>query len=268
MVLARFPSSCNIRRKKGAWRGSGLAALWAALALVWACEATASAGSGEERNEYRLRWSFVTVGSVVIEASPDDGEGRRIFELRAATNRWMDRFLRARTEIISRYDEIAERSLHYRRTENADREPETYEAWFRPEEGVVQFVRHGEPRAPIAIPPKVVDPLSIVFYFRGMDLAVSPGHRWQIPLTDGRRFEVAEVRFLGQEFIRVPAGRFHALVVEADLGEVRAVFQRPEGAKIRMWFSDDADRIPLRLESSLLIGHFAAELTKRSENTE
>lgn len=238
---------------------------WALGLLVLGCPLAEAADPGEEVYEYRLRWSFVTVGSVVIRASPGEREGLWHYGLSAATSRWMDRILRARTEIVSLYDKTARRSLHYRRIENADREPEVYEALFHPDQGVVQFVRHGEPRAPIAVPTDVVDPLSIVFHFRDMIRRGIPETRWEIPLTDGRRFEVAAVQFLRREEVKLPAGRFMAMVVEADLGEVRAVFQRPEGARIRMWFSDDEDLVPLRLESFLLIGHFAAELTRHRD---
>lgn len=214
-----------------------------------------------ERADYRLRWSFATVGSCRIEVlAGHQGSEDAVFRLTASSLPWMDPILRVRTRIESAYLRSPARSVHYRRTEQADRSPDHNTALFDLDAGTVRFVKGHELRVPSPVEKGIQDPLSIVFYFREKRIDQPEGYVWEVPLTDGRDLGLARVELLRRETIKVPAGRFQAILLEADFGPVRAVFQRPDGALIRVWLSDDEKKIPLRLESSLLIGSFNAQL--------
>lgn len=215
-----------------------------------------------ERADYRLRWSFATVGTCQIEVLAEhQGSEDAVFRLTASSLPWMDPILRARTRIESAYKKSPSRSVHYRRTENADRIPDHNTALFDLKSGTVRFLKGLEARIPFPVEDGVQDPLSILFHFREKTIDQPEGFVWEVPLTDGRDQGVARIELVRREAIQVPAGRFQAILLEADFGPVRAVFQRPDGAMIRVWLSDDEKKVPLKLESSLLIGSFNAQLT-------
>ena len=89
-----------------------------------------------------------------------------------------------------------------------------------------------------------LDELSFLYYVRTLPLL--PDNT----LSVTRHFDEARnptvVRVTGREDIDVPAGRFHAVVVEMRVRDARRY--KGEGT-IRIHLSDDACRLILRLES-------------------
>ncbi len=104
------------------------------------------------------------------------------------------------------------------------------------------------------------DVISGFFYLR--TCSMEAGKTVNIDVFDSNKFLTSEVAVLGKERVQV-----------ADRGEVDAIVVRPvlksEGlfqskGEIRIWLSDDEDRVPLRVETKVPIGKVVAEL-KRME---
>ncbi len=82
------------------------------------------------------------------------------------------------------------------------------------------------------------------------------------PVTDGKQTIIGKVQVIGKERISALAGNFDTLLIEPELKNIRGVFQKSEGAKLHIWLSADRRRIPIKVESKVLIGSFIGELAK------
>ena len=91
-----------------------------------------------------------------------------------------------------------------------------------------------------------LDELSFIYFIRTLPLADGEEYRFD------RHFDAARnpvvVRAVGRERITVPAGTFDAVVVEM---RVRDAKRFGGSGVVRFFLSDDARRIPLRIESSV-----------------
>lgn len=90
-----------------------------------------------------------------------------------------------------------------------------------------------------------LDELSFIYFLRTVPL--EPGGA----LRFDRHFEAARnptlVKVVGRELLRTPAGAFNTLVVEMQVRDDRM----KGGAAIRLHLSDDARRLPVRIETSV-----------------
>ena len=52
------------------------------------------------------------------------------------------------------------------------------------------------------------------------------------------------------------------MLVEPKLEGIGGVFKKSPGARVLIWLTYDARRLPVKLQSKVAVGHFTAELTK------
>ena len=211
-----------------------------------------------ERAVYVLRWSFVSVGTVTMGLE-EAGPGELQATLVAKANAFMRTVHDFHTVISSRFPPGAGRSLGYERHEKAT--GNVHETFFDWEEGTVRYSKNGDTRVPLRLPDGAQDPFSIVYAFRSGAVPLAPG-RITVPVTDGKAVARAVFRIGEPETVDTRAGEFRAVPVTADFKDVRAIFARPEGALVTVWLSDDARRLPVKLESEATIGSFRAVLER------
>lgn len=107
-----------------------------------------------------------------------------------------------------------------------------------------------------------LDELSLIYFLRTLELAPGAVHTFHRHFDDARN--PVRVRVLGRETITVPAGTFTAIPVEMRVRDERRYGE--EGEKmIRLHFTDDARKVPLRIESSApLVGTVTMTLRSAS----
>jgi hypothetical protein len=109
--------------------------------------------------------------------------------------------------------------------------------------------------------PCALDVLSALFVARAR--GVPERGRLELPVFDnGKRYTLG-VRFLERALLDLPAPfgrRTPTLVVEPQLVEGTGLFVKDKGARLRIWLTDDARRVPVRLKSKVAIGAVAADL--------
>ncbi len=257
----RFSAAGRLRRAL-------LPALVAVLCAA-ALPAQADAGAAEEnghpfpvgeRLTYQLRWGIFIAGTAVLEVHPlteIEGETARHFSLSVRTTRMMDRFYRVRDRIDGYVREDFEGSLLYL-VKKEGNHPRDIRVTYDLENGTAQYVNFDQEPEVIEIPPATLDPLSVLFAFRKMQL--EEGEEFELPVADGRRAAYGLGQIGRLERVMVPAGTFNAFVMEPNMREVEGVFDRQRGATIRMWFTDDERRIPVRMQSRVAVGSFRADL--------
>ena len=108
------------------------------------------------------------------------------------------------------------------------------------------------------VPGCVQDVLSSIYYARNVDFnKYKPGDR--IPFTMFLDNEVYNmyIRYLGKEDVKTKYGKFRAIKFKPLLIK-GTIFEG--GEKMTVWVSDDANKIPLRIESPIVVGSVKVDM--------
>ena len=116
----------------------------------------------------------------------------------------------------------------------------------------------GGPRETRTVPAESRDPLSAIYALRAQPLQAGPVV--SMPVVDGADVYQTRWQAAGPEPIVTPAGRFSAWRLTPSLSDADG--QPITGVRITLWLSNDARRLPVKLQSELPIGTFTLTLTK------
>jgi hypothetical protein len=109
------------------------------------------------------------------------------------------------------------------------------------------------------------DAHSAMAQLRGWKAA--PGTMRSVSVIGGRRLWHVEVKYVGEETIGTTAGNRRAVVFEGVSFRARRDM-KPEtnkpARKFRVWLSDDADRVPLKVVANTELGEVVMSLTDYS----
>ena len=112
------------------------------------------------------------------------------------------------------------------------------------------------------VPPGIQDVLSVIYYFRTFNFD-SYHVNDTIPVIIFLDNELCRVsiKYLGREVIKTQLGKFNTIKVQPQLIS-GTVFK--EDAKMYVWISDDENKIPIRIESEIIVGSIQADLKEFS----
>jgi hypothetical protein len=105
------------------------------------------------------------------------------------------------------------------------------------------------------IPPCVTDVMSGILYVSSLPLA--PNATYAFPLNDGGKTVTVEAHVEGKEQVKVPAGTFNTIRVgpEGDYGPLK------NRGRIWIWYTDDAQHLPVQMKARLFWGTVTVYLT-------
>ncbi len=113
---------------------------------------------------------------------------------------------------------------------------------------------------------KLHDAHSAMAQLRGWK--ATPGTVRTVSVIGGRRLWHVEVKYVGEETIGSAAGNRRAVVYEGVSFRARRGDLKPETSKpsrkFRVWLSDDADRVPLKVVANTELGEVVMSLTEYS----
>ena len=153
---------------------------------------------------------------------------------------------------------VREGPKRYRDRYVLDQESGTYTAERWSEDLEAFEPSTAEPSGPM--PADAIDEIAILYLVRTLPL--EPGDEYLLERYFKPQSNPVVVRVLKREEIRVPAGRFHTIVVEPIIPELGA-FQAKK--KPRVWITDDERRIIVKLQTSAPVGPVALNLTDYEE---
>lgn len=246
----------------------------ALLALIFALAATPASAdpsrpaqadfpfAAGEKLSYDLFWTVVKAGSATLETVPDVTlEGRRTLHFRALAKStpFIDTFYKVRDSIESWVDPGMARAWQYKKDQEEGTYIRHYLVRFDAGGSVAHRYSRGELKNAVIVPYGCFDPLSMLFLFRTKPLAV--GYEFAAPVTDGEKAVVGRARVVKREKITVKAGEFDTFLVEPEIKEIGGVFRKSPDATLQVWITADARRIPVRVKSKVVVGHFSMELT-------
>lgn len=240
---------------------AGCAAFWVVL-----CIAAAMADDGEmpfrpgERLRFALRWTMVPAGEAVMEVLPMETlDGRRVyhFRLTAESNAFVDLFYKVRDRIDAYVDGDMTHTLRYLHKQREGGNRKDVRVRFDWRTATAQYTDGQKTRRPIALEAGTFDPLSAFYYTRmlGFESGVV-----QCPVTDGKKCVQGQARIVRRETIKIGKKTYDTILIEPDLKHVGGVFEKSKDAKIQVWVTADARRIPVKLASKVAVGHFVGEL--------
>jgi hypothetical protein len=105
------------------------------------------------------------------------------------------------------------------------------------------------------VPPAAQDALAAVYVLRANPL--SAGSRLTIPVTDNGQVYTLQLDVAARERVTVPFGDVNAWRVNPVILDDK---NQPVGRNIAVWLSDDARRLPVKLQGDLPLGGFVLAL--------
>lgn len=108
------------------------------------------------------------------------------------------------------------------------------------------------------VPPCVQDVISAIYYARNIDFSkYNPGDK--IPFAmflDDQVYEIY-IRYMGKEEVNTRFGKFRAIKFKPLLIK-GTIFEG--GEKMTVWVSDDANKVPLRVDSPISVGSIKVDM--------
>lgn len=214
-----------------------------------------------ESLRFSIQYGFIKAGTAWLEV-PEvvDWNGRPSWRLvaRAESNGFFDKVYKVRNRIESVWDQ--ERRFSWRYFE--DRHEGGYTAndtlTFDPSAGEVRY-KDGRT---YPVPPEVQDALSSFYFTRFQALPL--GGSITFDYHASRKSAPMEVKILGRQRIKTPAGRFNCIVIEPML-KAGGIFKNK--GRLVIWLTDDERRMPVLMRSKVLIGSISVTLQEARPGT-
>lgn len=110
----------------------------------------------------------------------------------------------------------------------------------------------------VSVPDCTLDVVAAVYNARNIDFSkYSVGQKIPFKIIIDEKVQNLYVRYMGKETVSTKLGKFRAIKVKPLLVQ-GGTFSG--GEKMTIWFSDDGNRVPLRVESALAVGSVKADL--------
>lgn len=268
----------------------------AAIAALLALQSGPSqAYSIPERLEFDLTWIGIKAGTAVLEVREEGEDGLKIISTASSAD-WVSVFYKVRDRVESllkkdRGSAAASSEPAYRQGGPTEPEEEIHnpeeigvsdpgvgvydpmpvnyrikvregkhkrdkEVVFDREGGKALYINHLKPeKKEFDVPEKIFDPLSAFYRVRNMELKV--GSSVYVPVFDSKKVWNVEVKVLGRERVKVPAGTFDTIKIKPVM-ESEGIFARK--GEIYIWVTDDDKKVPVKLNSEVAVGSINAVL--------
>jgi hypothetical protein len=210
---------------------------------------------------YEVSWSkIVTAGTAVLEVKEERlPNGRKAFRFIASSRSVgvVDKVYPVNDRVQSLFDPLIMQSLSFSLSESHGKRKRQRTLTFDHAGRTVVSTVNNDPPLTLAIPDRVQDALSSLFYLRTMeDFTIGKPHVIEVH-DSGKNWSV-EVLTLGREKVKTPAGEFKTIKVKT--------FPRYEGVfmnkgEIFIWLTDDSRKIPVLMKSTISIGSIVSTLT-------
>jgi Protein of unknown function (DUF3108) len=121
------------------------------------------------------------------------------------------------------------------------------------------FKTNEQKRTENDIPGCVTDVVSGILYVASLPL--QPGASYSFPLNDGGKTVTVQAHVEGKEQVKTPAGTFNTIRVgpEGEYGPLK------DRGRVWIWFTDDAQHLPVQIRARLFWGTLTVYLTSVSK---
>ncbi len=215
-----------------------------------------------EKLTYQATWGVIPAGDLTLEVLPREtvgGVAAYHFVMTTRTSAVIDLIYEVRERQDSYIDADLTRSLLYKKRSEGEhpRDVVVDLNWEKREATRSNF---GEKMAPVAIVPGTFDPLALFFVIRLHDLKVN--RTLQIPITEGDNNILVKATVVKRETIEIGEKRYDTFQVVPDMEQLERykVIRKSDLPELSIWFTADAQKIPVKIESKAAVGYFIFEL--------
>jgi len=224
-----------------------------------------------EKLTMKVKWGVIPAGEATLEVMPHEiinGIKSHHFVLTVKTTPFVDFFYKVRDRIDSYADMDMTRSTLYKKTKRGRKKKDIIVNfdWQKQEARYSNLMRKGKRRhrKPINILPGTFDPMTVFYAFRLQDL--EKDKELESPVTDGKKCVIGRARIIKREKIQLAGITFDTFLVQPDLKHLEGVFEQSRDATLKVWVTADERKIPIKIESKVIVGSFVGELTSIENN--
>ena len=214
-----------------------------------------------ESLRFAVQYGFIHAGSAWLEV-PEVAEwnGHRAWRLvaRAESNGFFDKIYKVRNRIESLWDQDSLFSWRYLEDRHEGHYTANDTMVYEPDSLRMRY-KNGQT---YPLPGPVQDALSSFYLTRFQALPV--GGTIAFDYHASRKTAPMEVRVLGREKVKTPAGTFHCVVVE-PLIKAGGIFKNK--GRLVIWLTDDDRRMPVLMKSKVMIGSVKVVLQEAKAGT-
>jgi len=212
---------------------------------------------------FDVTWSVFPAGQVTATLARVEGRSPEVYEVivSARSQGFVSVLYPVDNELHSLFDPRTLCSIQIQKKINEGRRHRETRIVFDPIKKLA-ILDERDPRDAAAPPkhaeneiPECVEDVVTAFYFvRRKPLRV--GSQIRLPINDGAKTYDVSVEVQAREQIETPLGRRAAFRVEPKV--FRGLYKRP--GRMLIWFSDDEQRLPLRIKASVSMGTITGTL--------
>lgn len=208
---------------------------------------------------YTINWGIIRAGSATLKVDSlvkcGDTECYKV-ETRTRTNSFFDKIYKVRDTIESLVETSLKRSRYYNKKQQEGKFRRNDELIFDYHKEEVSLKRNGRIKNTIKIQrdKDLLDPLSVLYYVRGMNLQV--GDVIEAHLTDGKATYLLQINVIKRERVKTWIGYFDCLKIEPKMQNIEGIFHKKHKAKIYIWLTNDKRKIPVKIQSEVFVGSF------------
>jgi hypothetical protein len=219
-------------------------------------------GPGEQLT-LRITYLHLLAGRATLSVLPAEHRGAPVMQFVAEARSqgffaWLFRF-RVRDRTVATWDPGRGCSLAIVKQLNEGRAHRDQRVSFDPATGRAEVDDRKVEQRFFEVGPCALDVLSALFVARRRGFAEDD--RMTLPLFDnGKRYELG-LRFLGRERLDLPeplGRKVPTVIIEPLLQEGTGLFVKK--GRLKIWFTDDDRRIPVRIRTKVAIGSVSADL--------
>jgi hypothetical protein len=239
-------------------RFSGLLLAIAVLVLLLGPAPNLYALSIPEKLIFDLTWTGIKAGTATQEIFTEKDAVRVISTARSAD--WISVFFPVEDRVESILTHASPPLLglpkNYRIKTREGKRYKDKEIIFDHARGKAKYIDHlGGEKAETAIGPNTYDAYSSFYYVRTLPLTV--GKSVYVSILDNKELWNVEVQVLRKERLDTIFGEVNTILIK-PLIKSEGIFERK--GEIFIWLTDDARRIPVKMQTKVVIGSVTATL--------
>lgn len=215
-----------------------------------------------EHLEYRVHYGFINAAEAVVDVSPKlhRVNNRPCYRVSVTgrTTGAIDVFTRVRDTWQSYIDtQTLQPQEFYMRQQEGKFKKEQRVSFDHAANQVMTATNGSESRS-FKTPPNVHDVISGYYYLRTIDFArMQPGQVVGVKAFFDNEFYDMRVKYLGREVVSTRFGKINVFKIIPQMPK-NDLFDGKES--IRMWISDDENRIPIKAQVDLVVGALELDL--------
>ncbi len=213
-----------------------------------------------ERLSYDVTWLGMRAGIATMIVQEGQGEGGRqqlTFNMTARSSPTVTKFYPVDNRGVSIVDRESFLPRHMTFARREGKRFNDFDYTFRHGEGLVTAVKDGKTDE-LSIPPDAQDAMSCLYYVRKV-LPFVPGASLAMTVHHDKKNYKMEVRVEALETVEGVWGKRQTARVVVIM-PFQGIFLN-EG-NIRVWFTTDEHRVPVRMKAKVVVGSIVAELTE------